>query len=300
LVSAEEFTTYLEENATDFLIFKARKLSSETKNDPIKKAGVIKDLVNSISLIPDAIIRSVYIKECSTIMEMEEQILQVEVNKLRRKTGEKTKYTQSSESPENTASETILEEGITHEQIQVHHEEEEILRMMMNYGNILVMVEGVDEENEKHFHELTLAEHALIEIWTDDLQFEDHIHQLVFDEFVHEMTNERIPMLDFFVRHTNPAVSNFAINNAHINYNLSEKWGKFGVFVSDEKNEAKQALDHFINSLKEKKLSAYIAELKEELKNLPFEESIKKQMEILRLEQSKKQLNLLLGRIITK
>ncbi len=300
LVSAEEFTTYLEENATDFLIFKARKLSSETKNDPIKKAGVIKDLVNSISLIPDAIIRSVYIKECSTIMEMEEQILQVEVNKLRRKTGEKTKYTQSSESPENTASETILEEGITHEQIQVHHEEEEILRMMMNYGNILVMVEGVDEENEKHFHELTLAEHALIEIWKDELQFEDPIHQLVFDEFVHEMTNERIPMLDFFVRHTNPAVSNFAINNAHINYNLSEKWGKFGVFVSDEKNEAKQALDHFINSLKEKKLSAYIAELKEELKNLPFEESIKKQMEILRLEQSKKQLNLLLGRIITK
>lgn len=300
LVSTEAFTTYLEENATDFLIFKARKLSSETKNDPIKKAGVIKDLVNSISLIPDAIIRSVYVKECSTIMEMDEQILQVEVNKLRRKTGEKTKYTQSSETPENTATETILEEGISPEQIQVHHEEEEILRMMMNYGNILVQVEGVDENNEKHFHELTLAEHALIEIWRDELQFEDPIHQLVLDEFVHEMTNERIPMLDFFVHHTNPAVSNFAINNAHINYNLSEKWGKFGVFVSDEKNEAKQALDHFIYSLKEKKLSAYIAELKEELKNLPFEESIKKQMEILRLEQSKKQLNLLLGRIITK
>ncbi|MBL7917166.1 MAG: DNA primase, partial [Bacteroidia bacterium] len=84
-VTAEEYATYLKNNATDFLIFKARKLSAESKNDPIKKAEIIKDLVQNISLIPDNITRSIYVKECASIMEMAEQILQTEVNKLRRK-----------------------------------------------------------------------------------------------------------------------------------------------------------------------------------------------------------------------
>jgi DNA primase len=300
LVSTEEFGKYLDENAIDFLLFKARKLSKESKNDPIKKATVIKDLVSAIALIPDNITRSVYVKECSSIMDMDEQILQVEVNKLRRKASDKGKPQDQTAEFEKPFIEDISEERPTEEQILIHHEEQEILRIMMNYGNILVTIEGLDQENEIHTQELTLAEHILIEIWRDELSFQDPVHQMIFDEFVHEMGNERIPLLDYFIRHSNPAISHFAINNANINYNLSDKWNKFGVYVSDEKTEIKQAIDHIINSLKEKKLSAYIAELKEELKDLPFEESIKKQMEILRLEQSKKQLNLLLGRIITK
>ena len=299
LVSAEEFSHYLQENATDFLIFKARKLFSETKNDPIKKAGVIKDLVQSISLIPDNITRSVYVKECASIMEIEEQILQVEVNKLRRKSDDKNKQREETANLKTAVTEEVSE-NVEQQQIQIHHEEEEVLRIMMNYGNFIVTAEGVDHENEKHFFELTLAEYACMELWRDELVFEDPIHQMVLDEFIHEITNSRIPLMDYFIRHTNPAISHFAINVAKINYNLSDKWNKFGVFVSEEKNEAKQALDHFINSLKEKKLTAHIQELKEELKHLPFEEAIKTQAEILRLEQSKKQLNQILGRIITK
>lgn len=300
LVTASEFSEYLETNAQDFLIFKARKLSAETKNDPIKKASVIKDLVSSIALIPDNITRSVYVKECANIMEIEESILQVEVNKLRRKSGDKQKRDEE-QTPDNTALTEALTEPKEKEEVQlIHSEEKELLRLMMNYGNIVVPVEGEDENKEVHTIEMTVAEHILVELWRDEIEFEDPIHQLILDEFIHEISNERLPLLNYFIQHENPAISNFAINNAQINYNLSEKWTKFGVYVAEEKHDVKRSSEHFLFSLKDKKLNAIILNLKEELRDLNFEDTIKKQTEIMKLEQSKKRINKLLGRIVIK
>ena len=80
-----EVEKFLDEEAKDFIQFKTKILLKETKNDPVKKAGMIKEIVESISKIPDAITRSVYIKECSFMMEMAEQTLMNELNKLLRK-----------------------------------------------------------------------------------------------------------------------------------------------------------------------------------------------------------------------
>ena len=300
LVTAEEFSVYLEKNAQDFLIYKARKLSAETKNDPIKKATVIKDLVANIALIPDTIIRSVYVKECSNIMEMEEQILQTEVNKLRRKNGDKGKpsYEQTIETPElsellGTPKENEVEEII-------RFEEKELLRLMMNYGNFLITIEGEDEDKVMHSFEMTVDEFIIMELCRDEIDFEDPIHQLIMDEFMHEISNERLPLLNYFIQHQNPAISTFAINNAQINYTLSEKWGRFGVIITDEKNEVKKSAEHVLFSLKDKKLNTFILDLKEQLKELAHEDVIKTQEKIINLEQNKKRINKLLGRIIIK
>ena len=66
---------YLENNAKDFIQFKASLLMNEAKNDPIKKADLIRDMVMSISKIPDRIQREIYIQECSRIMDISEQVL---------------------------------------------------------------------------------------------------------------------------------------------------------------------------------------------------------------------------------
>lgn len=300
LVSAEEFSNYLETNAQDFLIFKAHKLSAETKNDPIKKATVIKDLVANIALIPDTIIRTLYVKECANIMEMEEPILQVEVNKLRRKSGDKQKRSEEESPIPIELTESIQETEPTTEALKIHHEESEILRLMMNYGNILVTVQMLDLESKPYDQEFTLDEFILFELIKDEIDFEDPINQLILDEFKHEIDNNRLPLLNFFIQHPNPAISTFAINNAQINYNLSEKWGKFGVFVSDEKNEVKRSAEHLLWSLKDKKLSHFISEMKEQLKDKPFDEVLRLQEKIIKLEQEKRNLNKLLGRIIIK
>ncbi len=302
LVSADDFSNYLESNAQDFLIFKAHKLSAETKNDPIKKATVIKDLVANIALIPDTITRTIYVKECANIMEMEEPILQVEVNKLRRKSTDKQKRpdeeTPSQLPPELT--ENLEQKGPSTEALKLHHEESELLRLMMNYGNIVVGVEHKDLNNETYIQPLTIDEYVVFELLRDEIEFEDPINQLILDEFKHELQNHRLPLLNYFIQHPNPAISTFAINNAQINYSLSDKWGKFGVLVTDEKNEVKKSAEHVLYSLKDKRLNKHIMEMKESLKTLAFEDVLKVQERIMYLEQEKKNLNKILGRIIIK
>ena len=302
LVSADEFSNYLESNAQDFLIFKAHKLSAETKNDPIKKATVIKDLVANIALIPDTITRTIYVKECANIMEMEEPILQVEVNKLRRKSTDKQKRpdeeTPSQLPPELT--ENLEQKEPSTEALKLHHEESELLRLMMNYGNIVVGVEHKDLNNETYIQPLTIDEYVVFELLRDEIEFEDPINQLILDEFKHELQNHRLPLLNYFIQHPNPAISTFAINNAQINYSLSDKWGKFGVLVTDEKNEVKKSAEHVLYSLKDKRLNKHIMEMKESLKTLAFEDVLKVQERIMYLEQEKKNLNKILGRIIIK
>lgn len=84
--SHSELRDFLKTNAQDFIKFKTSLLLSEVANDPVRKAGLIKDIVETISKIPDAIIREMYVQQCSQLMEISEQTLILELNKIRRKT----------------------------------------------------------------------------------------------------------------------------------------------------------------------------------------------------------------------
>ncbi|MCC6370137.1 MAG: DNA primase [Bacteroidia bacterium] len=307
-VTAEEFHNYLSENTTDFIFFKAKKLKNDTKNDPIKRAGVIKDIVDNIALIPDNIIRSVYVKECATIMEIEESILQLEVNKLRRKSDSKQKYQQPNEQPTEqpglAAPDTSLEEALsdTPEKTAFNFdaEERELLRIMLTHGNILIKIDAEDEDQEKHDLEITLSEFILFELWRDEISFENPIHQTVLDEYIKEISNQRLPTLQHFSMSQDPLISTFVINNIINNYELSNKWGTFGVIVTTEISNIKKGTQHILYSLKEKKLHSFINEKQELLKTCTPEESITILSEILHLIQLKSRVNKLLGRIVVK
>ncbi len=80
--SDAELKEYLENSAQDFINFKVSLLMKEAKNDPVKKAGLIRDIVTSISKIPDGIQREVYVQECSRIMEISERVLFSELAQL--------------------------------------------------------------------------------------------------------------------------------------------------------------------------------------------------------------------------
>ncbi|WP_152285597.1 DNA primase [Flavicella marina] len=84
-VSTEELKEYLEKNSTDFINFKVSLLMKDAENDPIKKANLIRDIVTSISKIPDSIQREVYIQECSRIMEISETVLFNELAQISKK-----------------------------------------------------------------------------------------------------------------------------------------------------------------------------------------------------------------------
>lgn len=81
--NAFEFSVYIQEHETDFIRFKTQLLLDEAGNDPLKRASLISDILHSIAVIPDNIIRSVYLKECSHLLEIKEPVLLAELNKIR-------------------------------------------------------------------------------------------------------------------------------------------------------------------------------------------------------------------------
>ncbi len=298
-VTNQEFHDYIANSTSDFLYFKANKLKTETAKDPIKRASVIKDLVDNIALIPDNIIRSVYVKECASIMEIEESVLQLEVNKLRRKTTNKGRQEPlASESEVDELVDTKKEEDI--QSIPFDSEEKELLRIMLNHGNVLIEVDEEGESDEKQTYELTVSEFIVFELYRNGIVFENPIHQTVLDEYIQEMSNYKLPSLLHFQNSHNPIISGFVINNILSSYELSEKWKRFGVEVISEVSIIKKATQHLLYSLMEKKLRAYITEKQEQLK---ANEEIKEQellKDITHLVTLKSRVNKLLGRIVVR
>ncbi|MBR5803774.1 MAG: DNA primase [Bacteroidaceae bacterium] len=86
--NATDYKAYINSHEVDFIRFKTNLLLEEVGNDPIKRAGLIGDIVRSISVIPENIVRSVYIRECSQLLQIEEKLLVQEVNKLMKKSKE--------------------------------------------------------------------------------------------------------------------------------------------------------------------------------------------------------------------
>jgi DNA primase len=132
--SYEDLVAYLENNAKDFIQFKASLLMNDAKNDPVKKADLIRDMVQSISKIPDRIQREIYIQECSRIMDISEQVLTSTLAQLVQKdvaeVGKKAKQEQKAfevvknENPVQTAKVDVL-----------YRLERKIIEILLLYGN---------------------------------------------------------------------------------------------------------------------------------------------------------------------
>ncbi|MBW4359705.1 DNA primase [Flavobacterium taihuense] len=132
--SYEDLVAYLETNAKDFIQFKASLLMNEAKNDPVKKADLIRDMVTSISKIPDRIQREIYIQECSRIMDISEQVLTSTLAQLVQKditeVGKKAKQEQKAfeivknESPVQASKVDVL-----------YRLERKIIEILLLYGN---------------------------------------------------------------------------------------------------------------------------------------------------------------------
>jgi DNA primase len=312
-VSADELKTFIKNNSQDFITYSASKISAAAKNDPIKKTEFVKHVIENISLIPDSITRSVYIKECSRIVEIDEQVLLLEVNKIRinketRKQKEKNQQLPQKNEDSNAVIPTTIETAIIEEpktEINIVEEydliEKNICRLLLKFGNHLVEVEHFLQDGELINIQISVAEYILLELFHDELNFVNPINQLLLDEVIHQLRQDIIPSLNYFVQHSNPVVSQLAIQLAEENYTLSENWDiKYGIKIEQEGLNIKKTIEHSLYAYKEKRLRDMILELKESLKNPLDENDVSITLsEIKKMESFKSQVNKLLGRIIT-
>ena len=131
-VTSQELKEYLKQNSKDFINFKVSLLMEEAQNDPVKKAGLIRDIVVSISKIPDRIQREVYIQECSRIMDISENVLFNELAQIDKKEQRDTSKRPVQEKP----TEPILQKTPQYERVnELQKYEREIIKILLLYGN---------------------------------------------------------------------------------------------------------------------------------------------------------------------
>ncbi|HSV87659.1 MAG TPA: DNA primase, partial [Bacteroidales bacterium] len=141
-----EVQQFIQNNTDDFISFKTKILLDETKNDPIRKAGLIKEIAQTISLIPEPITRSLYSKKCSGLMQVDERLLIDEINKQVR-----LKYTRQAKETLTETLDATSYEASPQSQPEIvtnGHHEKEVIRMLLLYAGNMVEFEGMDESGK--------------------------------------------------------------------------------------------------------------------------------------------------------
>lgn len=175
----EELTFFLEENAMDFIQFKASLLIKDAKNDPIKKAETIREIVNSISKIPDQIKKEIYIQECSRIMDISESVLFSTLAQINKKEFQdaNTKF-----KTEQRAFEVVKSEQPSHKVNIQYVMERKIIEILLLYGNKTENFEDlILKEDEKTgalklepvVNKAKVFEKIYLDLQEDEMQFSD-------------------------------------------------------------------------------------------------------------------------------
>ncbi len=300
-VSGAELKTFIKEKTQDFIAFKAQLLYNESSHDPIKKAGLIKEIVESISLIPEPIYRSVYIKECSRIMDVDEQALLSELNKLRRK---KQPDAQRQEEKENQVPEELLhfaegEKAVYKiDESSAEHQEKDIIRILINFGKEKLKIEAENEAGEKTEEEYSVCEYIIYEIQKDNIEIENPVYLKIFQEFIQKQ--EDVPDANYFIQHPDPEISTTVVNILSSPYSLAN-WEKHSIGIQLESMNLKQSAAHAMYALKIRKIEMMIHDNQKRMKESGnWEEQLILLEEQHSLIKAKKIFSALLGRIVLK
>lgn len=266
-VGAGAFKTYIEEQRQDFILYKANILLAEADKDPIKKAGIIRDIVESIAKIPDNIKASVFIKECSHLLEIEERVLLTELNTIKRAKQKKASsakptdfsgadmppddlFADDGPMPESETATSQISSDILQEQ--------EIVRLLLNFGHELAVWEQIGEMHVGSF---------IIQNLTD-VTFENDLCKRIVDYYRTELENGQLPTINQFLRSEDGEIANLAITVSTSPYSLSENWlNKHQIYVKEENQNIKGAVLGGLYHLKKRKVDRMLTDLMNQMKD---------------------------------
>ncbi len=294
--NAESFNKFIDDNEQDFISFKTQLLLDETANDPIKRAGLISNVVESISLIPDAIKRSIYIKETANIFGTREDVIISSVNKLRRKLFEKRKSeqernqsaTQNANSPKDAVvpsanSQTVVKRKSTS---SFDFYEKELIRYIIRYGTLPIFIK-YDTENKlvngKSVEVEVIHEDgpSVVEVIYEDLlrdqflfddvhYFKNDIYRDIFEEAYNKRNEDAFDTIKHFVNHIDPEISSIAVDLVSDPYQLSKIHSKSIGEKEDDKSSKlieRNSLDKLVIRATTELKNAYVMKRIQEVKD---------------------------------
>ena len=303
--STEYVSNYIKDNAKDFIRFKTELLLKDAENDPIKRGQVIRDIVETISVIPDSIFRITYVKECSMLLNMPEQTLTNELNKLLRAKFKKSLGQEGESLPDNTQTTTIATPQQSTETFEeqlptYYYQERELVKLLLMYGQDMITDQRIDEEGKAILEQVTVAQFIIDDLKNDGCLFLDPVNRKIFDLIDQAIDQGHIPNDAFFVSNEDEAISQLAANLLSSPYKL-DQWEKHGIFVKREEDVLRATVRSSIYRYKDLIIEDRRKAIEEELKTT---EDVDDQLILLKrkkdLDDIRKQLNKELGIVIAK
>jgi len=260
-VSEEEFRKYLKENETDFIRFKTRLLLDEAREDPVRRANLVREVVRSIAVIPDQINRTIYVKECSLLLGMPEEVVLDEVMKLRKQQSFRDRNTWPVQDAIVTPQAAPQRQKKREE--TSYYSEKEILRLLIRYGaEVLSRVTDRETGTETI---TTVADYIISEIEEDELKLNDPVFAAMYEEIKFNTGQGMIPGERHFVHHPEPAISATAVDMLTEKYTLSSIWNTRGSYVETEDMKLKELVPETVLSFKSDKIKILQKELIKEM-----------------------------------
>ncbi len=293
--NAEQFNKYIEQNEQDFIGFKTKLLLEETGDDPIKRSGLISNVVESISFIPDAIKRSVYIKEASNVFGAREEVIIDSVNKLRRRRFDKKKEEQARseasgavQNNQYTGVVQPLQSPAVRSKVAnpFDFHEKELVRYIIRYGTLPIFIK-FDTQNKLvngKSVEVEIVEEdgpTVIEVIRDDLTrdeflfdgepfFKNELYRLIFEEACNKLDDSAFDTIKYFVNHINPEISSLAVDLVSDPYQLSKIHAKTMGEKEDDKSSKlreRNSLDRLVIRATTELKNAYVLQRIQKVKD---------------------------------
>ena len=264
--SFDEIDDYLKNNSKDFIQFKASILAQNSKNDPISKANTINEIINSISIIPDRIKQEIYVKHCSSIMDISEEVL---FNSL----AQKTKNEIHSISKKRIAK---VQKTTRNKDVNLLFElEKKIIEILLLYGskqeNFEELILKNDEDGNVILEPTTVNslvyEKIFLDLQQDEIEFTNESFKIIYEKIINEFQKNQKLILEVFLNSLNQDLANHVtgILMNEDQYELHD-WLSKDIFVKHKDKVISQLVSETILSLRTFLINKKVEELKEETK----------------------------------
>ncbi len=219
--NASDFIEYVDKNATDFMRFKTRLLIEDAGNDPVKRAGLVRDIVRSIAIIPNNIIRGQYVKECSSMLSVDEALLYHEINQLKNADKEKQETRQNNSSHAFPPPDMMIPEEEMMPPVLYDAEERNIVQLLIRYGEDVMYF--ADEEQKQP---VTVAMFMFDELENDGIQLGNSLYQSIIDVYKKRRAESAFMPERFFLHHPDTSIARLATDLVTDKYTLSKVHSK--------------------------------------------------------------------------
>jgi DNA primase len=294
----DEVAAFIDKNSENFIAFKTRLLLAETQGDPIKKAALIREIVTTISLITDSISRSLYLKECSAIMDIREATLIDEMNKILRKKNQKPHEETPGVMEAVPETPPATEPQIEIDPFSSEYQEKELIKLLLIYGNEIIYIKPDQIKEEVPVRISDFVTHRLTEEQPD---FDRPVLGSIFQEYSELLENSDEIDSNHFLNHNNREISLTAVDIVFTPYQLSPNWRANNILITTERERLNNHTDWLLAAFRSRKMERRLDQLQKQLSESPPNEP---DMILLhQINELKKQLRHLykiLGRVVVR